>query len=249
LVPAKGQTPPFRRVINPTIELLSFSPLGALIPNRGSIHETIFFSGLSYAQQVTDLNTLAEIHVETGQWLNIPETNPPSGNASVVRQATILHGNAFIAQGPILPVLENIEPTISQVSFMPTFVANGQPLDDQASITELQAPAPQGVPPGFIADPNQILRDETQGKVFIKTRVLRISSDPSGGIVNIPFLAAPNAKVTRVDATFWIETIQRPPGGDTNLSTIMQLQYTQTASLLFDDINWPHISVATLVKQ
>lgn len=42
LVPAKGRDPPFRRVINPTIELLAFTPLGALIPNRGSIQDTIF---------------------------------------------------------------------------------------------------------------------------------------------------------------------------------------------------------------
>ncbi len=101
LLPARGNTPPFRRVVNATLELLDFAPLGALIPNRGSAQDTIFFSGLSYLQQITDLNSLEEIHVESGQWLNLPETDPPSGNASIVRQATILHGDTLLAQGPI----------------------------------------------------------------------------------------------------------------------------------------------------
>ena len=197
---------------------------------------------------MTDLNSLEEIHVETGQWLNIPETNPPTNNASVVRQATILHGNAFIAQGPILAPSENQEPTIDPVSFMPTRITDGQALNDPGSVAELEAPVPQGVPPQFIPDPNQILRDQIQNTTFIKSQVLKISTVPSGNIGNISFLES-NANVTWFDATFWIETIQRAAGGNTDLTTIMQLQYSQTVNLAFDGINWPHISVATLVKQ
>ena len=53
-----------------------------------------------------------------------------------------------------------------------------------------------------------------------------------------------NANATRLDATFWIETVEQPDG-----SEFFQLQYTQTVILDFDGIDWPHISVATLTKQ
>jgi hypothetical protein len=66
---------------------------------------------------------------------------------------------------------------------------------------------------------------------------------PSGNIGNIPFVVR-NANATRLDAIFWIETVQQPDG-----STFLQLQYTQTVILNFLGIDWPHISVATLTKQ
>jgi hypothetical protein len=66
---------------------------------------------------------------------------------------------------------------------------------------------------------------------------------PSGGITNIPFVVQ-NANATQMDAIFWIEKVLQPDG-----STFMQLQYTQTVILNFLGINWPHVSVATLVKQ
>ena len=62
-------------------------------------------------------------------------------------------------------------------------------------------------------------------------------------LLNIPFVV-PNAKVTQMEAIFWIEKVLQPDG-----THFMQLQYTQTVILFLKDINWPHISVATLVKQ
>ena len=63
------------------------------------------------------------------------------------------------------------------------------------------------------------------------------------GLLNIPFLDS-NAQATQFDAIFWIEKVLQPDG-----SHFMQLQYTQTVILSFLGISWPHISVATLVKQ
>ncbi|MFZ0481175.1 MAG: hypothetical protein WAL71_18695 [Terriglobales bacterium] len=54
-----------------------------------------------------------------------------------------------------------------------------------------------------------------------------------------------------MDAIFWIETVQPTDGGD----PFLQLQYVQRVILDFPPapnaaiIHWPHISVATLVKQ
>jgi hypothetical protein len=245
LLPAKGNNPPFRRLVNATLELLDFSPL-ALIPNRGSVNNDLFFSGLTYLQQITDINSLEELHVEAGQWLLLPETDPPSGNASVVRQATILHGDTLLAQGPVLPPSPSAAPSIDPTSFMPTFAATGQHLNDPASQGILLSTAlPPGVPQSFVTDPNQLLRDGIQGKTFVTTQILRISAD-SSRIVNIPFVER-NANVTNFEATFWIETIQQP--ANSIMNTLMQLQYSQKVNLLFDGIDWPHISVATLIKQ
>ena len=83
--------------------------------------------------------------------------------------------------------------------------------------------------------------------------------DGGGGTENIPFLLT-NATAQKVFATFWIEKVQDPdyPG-----RYYMQLQYTQTVLLNFPidvpkspanptglvNLSWPHVSVATLVKE
>ena len=61
--------------------------------------------------------------------------------------------------------------------------------------------------------------------------------------MNIPFIIA-NANAADLKATFWIEKVLQPD----NVSKFMQLQYTQTVVLNFDGIDWPHVSVATLLK-
>jgi hypothetical protein len=94
------------------------------------------------------------------------------------------------------------------------------------------------------------LEDAKQGQNIVSTIVLQISTSATtelpnggGGVLNIPFLQK-NANATRLDATFWIETVERD-----DHSRFMQLQYTQTVILNFLDIDWPHISVGTLIKQ
>ena len=47
-----------------------------------------------------------------------------------------------------------------------------------------------------------------------------------------------------MSAIFWVEKVEDATG-----NVFMQLQYTQTVILDFIGIKWPHISVATLVKQ
>ena len=109
---------------------------------------------------------------------------------------------------------------------------------------------PPGIRPPFLKNPNLFLGDAILGQNIVKTEVLIISTKTSpapsfkgGGVLNIPFLDK-NAKVTQFDAIFWIETVQLPDNTE-----FLQLQYTQTTILNFLDINWPHISVATLIKQ
>jgi len=70
-----------------------------------------------------------------------------------------------------------------------------------------------------------------------------VSTTPGGGILNIPFVTA-NANASQLDAVFWIETVPGGPG-----VSFVQLQYTQTVTLNFEGIQWPHITLATLLKQ
>ena len=104
-------------------------------------------------------------------------------------------------------------------------------------------PLPPGFKLPFVKNLNLALQEAILGQNIINTVVLVISTTPVGNIVNIPFVVA-NAAATKLDAIFWIETVQQPDG-----STFLQLQYTQTVILHFLGIDWPHISVATLVKQ
>jgi hypothetical protein len=48
---------------------LTFTPVGARIPNRGSGQDDIFLFGLSYFQRVSDAVRNGALHVEPGVWL------------------------------------------------------------------------------------------------------------------------------------------------------------------------------------
>lgn len=57
-------------------------------------------------------------------------------------------------------------------------------------------------------------------------------------------MSVPLKKPQQRGSIFCIEKVENP-----DCRQFMQLQYTQTIMLDFLDINWPHIAVATLVKQ
>ena len=103
-------------------------------------------------------------------------------------------------------------------------------------------------PSGFtMQNSNQALVDvlakqKRTGLKIVQTINLKVDSQSVGGIVNIPFIAQ-NANATELRSTFWIETVQRTDG-----TQFMQLQYAQTILLVFDNVIWPHVSVATLLK-
>jgi hypothetical protein len=71
---------------------------------------------------------------------------------------------------------------------------------------------------------------------------------PGSGLSNISFLqgtaAGPNARTALMQAIFWIETIEDSAG-----RFYLQLQYQQLVVLNFNNLSWPHVSVATLIKQ
>lgn len=97
-----------------------------------------------------------------------------------------------------------------------------------------------------IKNPALVLLAAIANQTITETVVIQISTAPvkNGGIVNIPFVVQ-NANAARLDAIFWIEKVADPSGGPI---PFIQLQYVQRVILDFDNIHWPHMSVATLVK-
>ena len=231
---------PFFLELDATKETLAFTPISGPIPNRGSEQDDISFLGLTYLQRVNDAFTNGDLHIEPGIWLSIPATTAPQSEASVVRLATVPHGNSLLAQGKGFTVQGG--PQIKPVSSTPTRV-DGKPIAELGYLDPFHnATLPQGIPQGAVANPNLVLTEAIKDQDITETVVLIISTQPSGGVETIPFLVE-NANAISMNAIFRIETVQLPTAG-----TLVQLQYTQTVVLQFEEINWPHISVGTLLK-
>lgn len=257
---------PFFLKLNTTKEILQFSPIGGLIPDRGFSQGDIFYVGLHYLQQVSDNITNEGMHIEPGLWLNLPATTAPSAVAGVARLGTIPHGNALLAQGPLINggksfagppkfVVEDSTPfTIN--------VATGARVNETNATYLAAYQHPVNLPPGItaaiVANPNIVLQNALTGQTVINTTVIQVSANPVGGIQgtpitktptlegnigNIPFITT-NANANSMSAILWIEVVTNPSVGQ-----FIQLQYSQTVILEFAGIKWPHISVATLVKQ
>jgi hypothetical protein len=252
--PGQDVNLPFVLQVNATKEVLTFDPVNGAIPDRGSVQGDINIFAMTYLQQVSDATTNGLLHIERGMWLNVPASSDPNQPTTVVRLATIPHGDSVLAQGS--SISHPGDPQILPVSPTPFNPQTGEPIGPGYFPPPFTPPntVTGPLPPGFdIGNPNAALTAAIQGQTITNTIVLQISTSTNptgfllpgpfgGGLLNIPFVTT-NANALSLDATFWIETVV-PPNGQ----PFLQLQYTQTVILTFGDINWPHISVATLLK-
>ena len=126
---------------------------------------------------------------------------------------------------------------------------------------------------GFINDPNSVLRDAIAGQDIRGTITIQLSTaGVADSIGNIPFLGIPNsavpqnptnanAFVSQASATFWIEWVRIPGMPPLRRcvksaisaiepffpqATYLQLQYSQVVILIFNNVLWPHVTVATM---
>jgi hypothetical protein len=248
--------PTFFLELNGTQETLEFTAIGGDIPNRGDLEPTALLHAVHYLQSVTDCATNTAIHKEPGLWVHVPKTveNP---SETYVRQATIPHGDSLLAQSTFFTTVAT-GPTINTVNSFPFPLADpiqglnadpAHPLGPPYINPYLQDSLPtECLPPGLVAattikDPTEVLRADIKGQTITATDVIVISTAPVGGIVNIPFVVK-NANAVQMDAIFWIETVKHTSG-----KLFFQLQYVQRVILDFENIHWPHISVATLIKE
>jgi hypothetical protein len=182
-----------------------------------------------------------------------------------------------VAQGLSIPPI-NAAPPFGQINISP-FPINGvppvQPPPVPAGFPEMDLSVPTqfrsgpddipNVTQAMVDDPSTVLKLGVQGKNIISTATLVISTDPTkfllpsppvpagtdfpgSGLSNISFLqgtsGGPNAQAALMQAIFWIETIE-----DSDGRFYLQLQYQQLVLLNFNGLSWPHVSVATLIKQ
>jgi hypothetical protein len=252
--------PTFFLELNGTQETLEFTTIGGDIPNRGEIEPTALLHGVHYLQTVSDCEDNSFIHKEPGLWIHVPKTAENTSD-TYVRHATIPHGNSLAAQSTFFTTVAG-GPHIEPVDSFPFPLTDPiPPLNDVKHKTiadpkyvgpYLNDPLPpECMPKGLnaaqtIKDPTEVLRAQIRGQTIVETVVIAISTAPLefGGIVNIPFLVK-NANATQMDAIFWIEKVKNPTYPDREF---MQLQYVQRVILDFDNIHWPHVSVATLAK-
>ncbi|MGW4483011.1 heme-binding protein [Amycolatopsis sp. NPDC004368] len=143
--PDQHDKKPFFLELNSTQETLEFEPIGAPVPNRGSAQDDIFFRGLHYKQQISDGVTGGALHFETGQWIDVPATTSPAAPETVVRMATIPHGDALLAQGQPLKVKGG--PRIDVADSTPITKSTGKP-DTNAQYLAPFTTTP--LPPGFL---------------------------------------------------------------------------------------------------
>ncbi len=255
--------PPFFLMLNGTKETLEFSAIGGDIPNRGDIEPTIALHAVTYLQSVSDFTDNTGLHKEPGLWVHVPEN--AEGKEAYVRQATIPHGDSLLSQSTFFTTVAG-GPNIQPVNSLPFALAEpiqnlnedpahplGSPYIDPYKTT----PLPDfGLPVALdpvktIQDPTEILRAQIAGQTITSTDVIVITTAgpadggaDGNGILNIPFVIK-NANASRMDAIFWIETVT----DEESESEFYQLQYVQRVILDFDGVHWPHISVATLIKE
>jgi hypothetical protein len=219
--------------LNLTQETLSFSASLGNVPNRGSGQQAdAFLNGVPYLQTISDVTIPSQpvgIHFEPGIWLAVPPTTDPAEGATVARMASIPHGTTVEAQGKSFVV--NGKPTIAAVDITPfstTNPANKIHFPSQTVANNDSARIPQDLT-SFVAtgtitqamldDPNSFLRKHIAPQTITSTTVISVSTAPAsppfgGGTDNIAFLlgdpaaSKPNAQTLKMEAVFWIETVQ-----------------------------------------
>jgi hypothetical protein len=226
----------FRLIIRPYIEIITFTPIGASVPDRGYPND-MFITGIQYEMRITDADTNQPLHVETGMWLYLP--GQPQ---TVARSATVPHGDSLLALGTSTTL--SGPPTIPSITVVPNIQGKKEGYTD--NYLRLPPPIP------FIAsDVSKLLRDAIAKQTISQTEQIELSTANGGGILNIPFVNT-NANATLFTCTYWIETVE-----DSSGDSYQQLQYLQQTNLEFlkqfdgsgDLIMWPHVNMNTLLKQ
>jgi len=238
--------------LNQLRETIEFTTIGSPVFNRGSRQDDIAIYGVTYLHRVTDGVTGEALHIEPGLWLTIPATTEPRADASIARLATIPHGNAIATVGFTEEVVPDGLPVIPPASTVPFPIGSQAPppgtpnpfpeYDLSVPSGARTVPAPAGITQAVIDDPNVLLREVLEGQSLTHITRLITSTNPAGGIGNIPFIVA-NAETPTLDSVFAIEAVRGPQGRE-----YLQLQYSQTALLNFDGLSHPHVTVGTLVK-
>ena len=218
--------------LNLTEEILSFSPPLGAVPNRGEVQGDVTLNGVPYLQVINDVTVPGQsvgIHFEPGLWMAVPALDDPAEGATVVRMASIPHGTTVQAQGESSVITG--KPLIPPIDITPVVTAQPDkkiPFPSQNAAEGGTPRIPQDLGPfiaagtiteALLTDPASLLRAHIAAQNITTTTVISISTAPAaplfgGGTSNIAFLlgdqaaGAPNAQAVKMEATFWIETVE-----------------------------------------
>jgi hypothetical protein len=244
----------FTFIARPYAEIVTFTPIGAPVPNRGGPAGEMFITGLMYDMRIADLVTNEPLHLETGMWLNLSGVQGGTlPDQPIVRSASIPHGDSVLAIGTSSETAG--PPDIPLPSAIPDPGPKPEPGYTEAWLSQIPSPCDANVKFNP-AIPNQVLVDALAGLKVVETTTLSVSTDNGGGVLNIPFVDA-NANTTRFACDYWIETIEATPPSGGPPERVQQLQYSQQTNIEFlpqfgnpdQLIMWPHVNVNTLRKQ
>lgn len=238
-VPAtSGRKLSFKLIIRPYIEVITFEPIGAPVPDRGGPAGDLKLTGLKYEMRITDLETNEPLHLENGMWFYMPDQGH-----DIARSSAIPHGDCLLALGNASTTPGR--PKLPKVTSLPQ---NAPP---NPGYTEPYTSIPKSAPFQPQDVTGTLRKTLAKQHVVENTALFVTTAAEGGGILNIPFVMH-NANVTSFTSTYWIETVRDRKTGE----AYQQLQYFQQTDIDFlrfskDDplITWPHVNVNTLRKQ
>jgi hypothetical protein len=262
----------YRLLLNQYDEELSFTLVDKGVPNRGvsanhAQQHDQFVVTLDYEQVIHQVAVVDEpastvtgapgaaIHHEPGLFLNMLNRIPDGFD--IARLATIPHGDAVLALGksahvtgpPQIRAVDGLPVGVNQDLVNNPYLAPYKHFHDNPFKGNVAFPGFPGFDP---VAPHLLLEAGTAGQTFTQTTVLEFdSTNPTGGIKNIPFVVK-RADAASMKATFWIQELTPEPDG----LVVLQMQYLQVVMLDFfprrdglpGRISWPHVSINTLTK-
>jgi len=265
----------YRLLLNQYDEELEFTLVDKAVPNRGirangatTVEADQFLVTLDYQQQITQVAAedfpksgkagaagLA-IHHEPGLWLHM--TNEVTDNLDIARLATIPHGDSVLALGKsgesngvsTIPAINGLPVGVTQDINANPYLAPYKNFHDNPFKGNVTAPGFPGFDPTV---PHKLLELANNNVSVVKTTTLTVdTTNPTGGIVNIPFVVK-QANAASMKSTFWIQELADK---DCDGEPKLRLQYAQVVLLDFfprrdglpGPIRWPHVSINTLEK-
>jgi hypothetical protein len=242
----------------PTIVRMGSIPHGVTVLMQGPTPSSVPIDGAPHIPPIYPLEQLPEFTPEKPQ-PGEPNKNPPIEGLGIMP----VNVPAPPVQPP--PALKHV--TSKQHEVKEVVIENDNP-------GKTNGPFPAEFQ-DYIENPNKVLTDAIAGQDILGTIAIELNSEEvEDSIGNIPFLGAPkeqqapkpanNAFVQSARATFWLEWVRVPgakggrPGAKNvpdpahqiepylGEPTYLQLQYSQSVILVFNEVLWPHITVATL---
>jgi hypothetical protein len=223
-------------VVRATHEAIAFADIG---PLAGGYH------GLYYLHHVTDAASRQSLLIAPGMWLMLHARPQPTAAQRVVRLAILGEGHTILADGTAATTSGPAQ--IDAVSPMPVDLASARPITDERTSVPLSDALPEGVSADVLSDVNAILRPQIADQRVQCTTTITIANHAGieERLRGMPFTLS-NPESLGLQCSFWLQMLADPARRGHEL---LRLQYSQTILIQRDGIGWPHISLATLLKQ